>query len=163
MKNLAVCIFAFALGVSAAAHAAPAPKQECQLTVDADKIDGEVLKGKDGTATGNVVITQCAMKIHADSVNMTTRNNQPDRIVATGRVVLISEKSGVATGDNGVYEVAKNLVTMTGHVVLKDGKNVLTGNHLTYNLTTGVAQVDPGAAGGRVHAVLSQPADPAPK
>lgn len=150
---------------SAAAHAAPAPaapKQNCAMTLDADKIDANVTNGKGGVASGNVVVTQCDMKMQANTVRVTMANNRYDQIIASGKVVLVSQKSGVVTSDNGVYDVPKKFITLTGHVVLKDGKNVLTGTHGTYNLATGVAMVDappgtPGATNGRVHAVLTQP------
>lgn len=162
MKTVVAFLVAFAGGAAFAAHAAPAPKQNCGLDLYADKVDASVTNGKGGTATGNVVVTQCDMKMRADAVNVTMANGQYDRIIAKGKIVLISEKSGVVTADDGVYDVAKRLVTLTGRVVLKNGANVLSGTRGTYNLATGVAMVDapsgaPGGGNGRVHAILTPP------
>ncbi len=169
MTRISAVLVACALIAIPAAHAAPAKPASCELTLDADKIDANIQSGKGGTASGNVIVTQCDMKMQANAVRVTMANNQYDQIIATGKVVLISQKSGIVTGDNGVYEVPKKVVTMTGHVVLKNGTNVLTGTQLTYNVATGQAHVDaaPAAAGagtgtGRVHAVLTPP-DSSPK
>jgi lipopolysaccharide export system protein LptA len=171
MRNSPALLLMLALG-PAAALAAPAPtsaakpalKPECVINMDMDKADASIVSGKGGVATGNVVVTQCGMKMRADTVRVTMANNQYDKIIATGKVVLISEKSGVITGDNGVYEVPKQFVTMTGHVVLKNGKDVFTGTRGSYDLTTGFAHVDapassPGSSDGRVHAILTPPPD----
>lgn len=169
-----VCFLAL-LALTGVAQAAPEPKKNCELVLDAVNVDANVVGGKGGVASGNVVITQCDMKLRADTVRLEMANGQYNRIVANGKVLLISEKSGVASGDTGVYEVPRKLVTMTGHVVLKDGKNVLSGTHLTYNVATGEAHVDaapvaaaaPGApaaaSNGKVHVILTPPADSAGK
>ena len=51
-------------------------------------------------------------------------------------------------------------MTLTGRVVLKQGKSVLSGTHATYNVATGIAQIDagsttPSAPSGRVRAILA--------
>lgn len=167
MKIFPALILAAVLGSGLAAQAAtPAPKQSCELTLDADKVDGDTRNQSGVVATGNVVVTQCDMKMRADTVRATMANGHYDKIIANGKIVLVSQRAGVVTGDNGVYEVARKLVTLTGRVVLKDGKNVLTGTRGTYNLATGVAMVDapsatPGTGSGRVHAVLN-PQEAAP-
>ena len=151
--------------VPAAAAAAPEPKQSCVITVDADKVVGNE-KNSTGVLSGNVIVTSCDMKLHADTVHVTYVANQPDKIAANGHVVVMSQKGGTASGDNGVYDVPKKVVTLTGKVVLKQGTNVLSGTHATYNVVTGLAQVDAGsspasgtaaASTGRVHAILTPP------
>jgi lipopolysaccharide export system protein LptA len=170
MKNSACLFLLLALGGAAAAAPAPGPKKSCELALDADKVEANVVGGKGGVASGNVVITQCDMKLRADTVRVMMANKQYDRIVANGKVLLISAKSGVVSGDTGVYDVARQLVTVTGHVVLKDGANVFSGTQLTYNVATGDAHFDaaataagapgtPAAGNGRVHAILSPPAE----
>ncbi len=67
--------------------------------------------------------------------------------------------SGTASGDNGVYDVAARTVTLTGKVVLKKEKNVMSGTRLVVNLITGKAdfgaQAAPGAAPSRVQGVFT--------
>ena len=65
---------------------------------------------------------------------------------ATGPVTVIS-KTQVATGDRGSYDKAQNKVWLIGNVTLSDSGNVTKGDKLTYDLATGEATVDTGAAG----------------
>ena len=65
---------------------------------------------------------------------------------AVGPVTVVS-KTQVATGDRGSYDKAQDKVWLFGNVTLSDGGNVTKGDKLTYDLATGVATVDTGAAG----------------
>jgi lipopolysaccharide export system protein LptA len=65
---------------------------------------------------------------------------------AAGPVTVIS-KTQVATGDRGSYDKAQNKVWLIGNVTLTDSGNVTKGDKLTYDLATGQATVDTGAAG----------------
>jgi lipopolysaccharide export system protein LptA len=58
--------------------------------------------------------------------------------------VLVTQKDQTAKGDNGVFDVKANTVTLTGNVVVTQGANVLRGDRMVVNLTTGVARVDSG-------------------
>jgi len=120
-----------------------------------------------GTYSGNVLITQGEIKMRANSVRINVIGGKPDKIYANGNVV-VNSPSGTATGDNGIYDVAPRLVTLTGHVVLTKGQNVMRGPQLTVNLVTGVAQLggggrvnstlQPGSSGGRVQGLFTPPA-----
>jgi lipopolysaccharide export system protein LptA len=92
-------------------------------------------------------------------VRIATVNNQADKVNASGNVVVDSPKSGTATGQTGVYDVPKKIVTLNGNVVLKKGKDVMRGPQLIVNLATGQANLGSGGAapgtGGRVQAVFS--------
>jgi lipopolysaccharide export system protein LptA len=164
MKILAVSLLAFAAG---AAVAAPAPKRDTNapINIAADKFLADS-NAKTGVWSGNVVVVQGDIKMRANTVrvNVTGKDNKPDKIFANGNVVVDSPTSGTATGDNAVYDVAPRLVTLTGHVVLTRVKDVMRGNHLTVNLVTGQATLGakgvPGAPdlpGGRVQGVFTPP------
>ena len=72
---------------------------------------------------------------------------------------MVDSSSGTATGDNGVYELGPQTVTLTGNVVLTKGKDVMRGTLLIVNLITGVAHLTAkGMQGGRVQSTLV-PAD----
>lgn len=110
----------------------------------------------DGSAvfTGNVVIGQGQMRLSADRVTVEYAGGDQSRIrtlTAEGRVTLVSGQDA-AEAANAVYDVASGNVTLTGDVVLTQGQNVLTGNRMVVNLSTGTAQVE-----GRVRSIL-QPA-----
>lgn len=58
------------------------------------------------------------------------------KIEATGGVFL-STPEETASGAKGVYDVEHNMIVLNDSVVLTRGQNVLKGNQLTYNFTTG--------------------------
>jgi lipopolysaccharide export system protein LptA len=80
------------------------------------------------------------------------RNQQIRRMEARGNVLVI-QKDQRATGDHGDFDMRNNTVTLTGNVVVMRGVDVLRGQRLLVNLTTGVSQVESG--GGRVEALIN--------
>jgi lipopolysaccharide export system protein LptA len=70
------------------------------------------------------------------------------KIEADGSVV-VTQKDQKATGDTGVLDVQANTVVLNGNVVMIRGKDVLKGQRLTVDLTTGVSKVD-----GRVEMMM---------
>lgn len=79
-------------------------------------------------------------------------NQQIKRLEAHGGVV-VTQKEQTATGDQGIFDMKANTVTLTGNVVMTQGKNVLRGERLVVNLVSGVSRVD---GSGRVQ-MLVQP------
>ena len=76
------------------------------------------------------------------------------RLEARGGVV-VTQKEQTATGENGVFDMATNTVTLSGHVVMTQGKNVLRGDRLVVDLTSGVSRVESGKNGqGRVQGLF---------
>lgn len=63
------------------------------------------------------------------------------RIEARGGVTVISKDQN-ASGDLGVYDVKKKTITLTGNVVVTQGKNVLHGDRVTVDTTTGNAHIE---------------------
>ena len=157
MKRLtAVTLLALACSFSAA-PAQIALQKDCQTVIDSDKTEGD-LKDKEINFIGNVVVTNCDNRIRADRMRVTTLDGKANRITATGRVVVDSPKAGIATADNSVYDVPRNIVTLNGRVVLKKDKNVMQGALMTVNLTTGIATLGPGET--PVAAAPGTPAQP---
>ena len=58
--------------------------------------------------------------------------------------VLVTQKDQTAKGDNGVFDMKSNTVTLMGNVVVTQGTNVLRGDRMVVDLTTGVARVESG-------------------
>ena len=58
--------------------------------------------------------------------------------------MLVTQKDQTAKGDNGMFDVKANTVTLTGNVVVTQGANVLRGDRMVVDLTTGVARVESG-------------------
>jgi lipopolysaccharide export system protein LptA len=161
--------FAILAAMTAMASAATAPvgnalvsksdsSQPINISSDSFQAD---LNGKTGTWQGNVVVVQGDMKLRANSVHMSTINGKADKVLADGNVVVDSPKSGIVTGDKGIYSVGPRSVLMTGNVVLKKGKDVMRGAQLTVNLNTGQANLGGGVKtgvpgqGGRVTAIFT--------
>ena len=114
---------------------------------------------------GNVDAKQGEMHLHADQLTVHYRGgegseagvNSISRIDAVGSVFITSSRE-TAQGNVGVYDVENNLVTLTENVVLTRGENVIRGNRLVLNLTTGQSRVDGGigttGTGGRVRSLF---------
>jgi lipopolysaccharide export system protein LptA len=86
------------------------------------------------------------------------------RLEARGSVV-VTQKDQVVTGETAVFDTRSNLITMSGGVVLTQAKNVLKGDRLMVDMTTGVSRVE--SDNGRVQGLFQSsgqgtPAIPAP-
>jgi lipopolysaccharide export system protein LptA len=75
------------------------------------------------------------------------------RLEARGNVV-VTQKDQVVTGETAIFDTKSNLITMLGGVVLTQCKNVLRGDRLMVDMTTGVSRVE--SDGGKVQALLPQ-------
>jgi lipopolysaccharide export system protein LptA len=87
------------------------------------------------------------------------------KLEAKGNVV-VTQKDQVVTGETAVFDTKANLITMLGGVVLTQCKNVLRGDRLLVDMTTGVSRVE--SDSGRVQGLFIQsgqgcgPAPPGP-
>lgn len=75
------------------------------------------------------------------------------RLEAKGSVV-VTQKDQVVTGENAIFDTKANLITMTGGVVLTQCKNVLKGDRLLVDMTTGVSRVE--SDSGKVQGLFDQ-------
>ncbi len=75
------------------------------------------------------------------------------RLEAKGGVV-VTQKDQVATGDQGIFDMRANTVTLLGNVVVSKGKNVMRGERLVVNLDTGISTVDAGKGSGPVKMLI---------
>src|SRR3954453_3855167 len=73
------------------------------------------------------------------------------RLEARGSVV-VTQKDQVVTGETAVFDTKTNLITMLGGIVLTQGKNVLRGDRLMVDITTGVSKVE--SDSGRVQGLF---------
>jgi len=73
------------------------------------------------------------------------------RLEARGNVV-VTQKDQVVTGETAVFDTKTNLITMLGGIVLTQGKNVLRGDRLMVDMTTGVSRVE--SESGRVQGLF---------
>ena len=144
----------------------PGASSKQPVSIEADKL---VYFDKEQRAvyTGNVIVIQGDSKMTCSGLTIfMEKAGAPDaapakdaaksgadsssshvkHLDAAGPVTVIS-KTQVATGDRASYDKAQNKVWLLGNVTLSDSGNVTKGDKLTYDLTTGQATVDTGAAG----------------
>ena len=74
------------------------------------------------------------------------------RLEAKGNVI-VTQKEQTVTGNEGIFEMKTNTITMSGNVVMTQNDNVIKGDRLIVNMETGLSRVEM-AAGGRVNALL---------
>lgn len=82
-------------------------------------------------------------------------NSQIKKLEAIGDV-FVTQKDQVAQGDKGVFDMKTNKITLTGSpgkpVVVSQGQNVLRGEKLVVDRTTGQSQME----GGRVTGIFQK-------
>jgi lipopolysaccharide export system protein LptA len=81
------------------------------------------------------------------------------RLEAKGSVV-VTQKDQVVTGEMAIFDTRANLITMQGGVVLTQCKNVLRGDRLKVDMTTGVSRVE--SDSGKVQGMFIQGQDCGP-
>jgi len=72
-------------------------------------------------------------------------SSQISKLEARGGVT-VTQKDQTATGDTGLFDMKSNTVTLIGNVLVSQGPNVMRGDRLVVDLTTGVSRVDSGKA-----------------
>ena len=100
---------------------------------------------------GRAELTQGGNRLRADAINGVTANGDLSRVEATGNVYFVTPDQSMR-GDRAVYSLGNGEVVVTGDVILTQGKNVLTGNRLVYNVRTETARME--GANGRVQGVF---------
>ncbi|MEM6614901.1 MAG: lipopolysaccharide transport periplasmic protein LptA [Pseudomonadota bacterium] len=112
--------------------------------------------------TGNVFVEQGEVTLRTRQLTVYYNGSAQDgtggqsieRLEADGRVVVTSGDQQ-ATGDRGVFESTKDLITLEGNVVLSQGTNVLRGKTLVVDLAAGTSRVISDSGGsGRVQGLF---------
>jgi lipopolysaccharide export system protein LptA len=76
-------------------------------------------------------------------------DRQIHRIEAKGNVVVV-QKDQNASGDAATFNMRENTVALVGNVIVTRGTNVLRGQRLVVDLTSGVSKMD----GGRIDGIF---------
>jgi lipopolysaccharide export system protein LptA len=80
--------------------------------------------------------------------------SQIRRLEAIGDVVVV-QKDQTATGNKGDFDMKTNTMVLEGNVVVSQGPNVVRGERLVVDMTTGVSRVEPAKGSrGRVDALI---------
>ena len=185
MVFAATAAIAFAATAAMAQGQRPALPGQQQGSDQPIQIDAKSLevhdKNKQATFSGNVKVVQgdttmtCKKLVvfygqelgigekpvvTAKTQTKTNSDAAPDaqsirRIEARGDVTVLT-KDQSASGDLGVYDVIAKTITLTGSVVVTQGKNVIHGGRVVVDTVTGNAHVEaaPGIPDGRVRALI---------
>lgn len=138
---------------SAGSKSAPADGASADKASDAKASDGKASDGKAAQAK-----PAAAEKEASQLEGSLPGAGSFTRIEASGKVYVNSGEQ-TATGDDAVVDMVGKLVTLTGNVVLSQGPNVITGNKLTWDMTTGRARVDQ-KPGARIRGIFTPGAAP---
>ena len=94
------------------------------------------------------------------------RNSQKIRRMEAKGSVIMTQRDQRAVGDHADFDVPRNVMVLTGNVVVTRGEEVLRGRMLHVDMTTGIYRME--ADGGRVEVLISPksgqaPSPPSPK
>lgn len=128
-------------------------------------VDARSVEANDKTGavvySGNVVVEQGRLSIHADRIEITTRKGKTELVRATGKPAKLRQRAEGenaeirAEADRVDYHASLKNVDLIGRVSLRRGDDLFTADVLHYDLNTkslNAAGDDKGA--GRVHAVI---------
>ncbi len=120
------------------------------VEITADQLD---VSQKAATAIfkGHVLVVQGGLKLSSDSLTVeyvAGDQSKIDRLIASGNV-LLSTPAEAARAEAAIYSLTTSHLDMTGHVVLTQGSNVMSGEKLSVDLKAGTGRMD-----GRVKTVL---------
>lgn len=146
----AFAAIAFAAGADAQS-ARPAADQPVMYGADTGEYTdtGFALRGRAEVLQGD-------NRLRANSINGFTADGNLQRVEASGDVYFVTPEQTIR-GDRAVYALGSGDVTVTGDVILTQGRNVLTGGRLVYNVRTGTARMEGaprGGAGNRIQGVF---------
>ncbi len=174
LAGMAIAVTFAVSGVDATAQKNPGPPNALQgfsqnrnEPVKIRAVSLEVReKDKMATFTGDVYVLQgdtemrCKVLVVSYDSETDTRmanaaaagpggDRQIRLIEAKGDVVVV-QKDQNATGDAATFNMRENTVTLIGNVVVTRGTNVLRGQRLMVDLTSGVSKMD----GGRIDGIF---------
>ena len=81
-------------------------------------------------------------------------SSQIKRLDALGNVI-VTQKDQTATGDKGIFDMHANTVTLVGNVVISQGNDVMRGERLEVDMTTGASRIL-SKEGGRVQGIFQR-------
>lgn len=176
VSKISLRLVAAALMALAAAPAVAQDKGGNRLTglkLSGDKpiqIESDKLEVRDADRiaifTGNVNVVQGDTLLKAGKMTVHYANSQGQAVPGSSNIermevdgkVYVKSKEQEATGDRGTFDMATEVLVLTGkEVVLTEGPNVIVGCSLTVQMKTGQAKLDGcGQGSGRVK-MLMQP------
>lgn len=162
--RLRLALLFLALSLPALATAKTSDRDQ-PMTIDAASQSGSLL-GDNGKVhySGDVVIVQGTLDIHADTADVFQKDGQADRVLLTGKQATLKQQMDDGSWMNGradtiEYLVNQDIVILTGDYNVESPKGNNTGQRMIYNTKTGDMQS--GGDGSRVRSVIQPKTKPA--
>ena len=123
------------------------------VEVTADEFSVDQSDGK-AVFAGNVLVVQGTVRMSAGTVTIEYAEgddapNGISRLLASGGVTFVTA-SDAAEAKDAIYSVADGTVTLSGEVLLTQGRNAIAGDRLVVNLESGNGRME-----GRVRTVFT--------
>lgn len=122
------------------------------LDISAERLEMQQKQGR-AIFSGAVQVTQGKLVLRSDTITVFYKleSGEKDpaisRLDAQGKFSLTSETETL-TGDWGIYDVDKQLITVGGDVRFDQGGSELKGTRLEFDLVSGLAKLDGKSAAG---------------
>ncbi|CAD0327967.1 MULTISPECIES: lipopolysaccharide transport periplasmic protein LptA [Xanthomonas] len=135
------------------------------MTIDSTRQDGNMLDDNGVIRySGNVVIVQGTLEIHAETADLHRKNGEIDRVILGGKQATLKQEMDDGSlmngqADNIEYKVGEEIIVLTGNYSIKSPKGSNAGQRMVYNTKTGNMQS--GGDGSRVRTII-QPKTAAP-
>ncbi len=112
-----------------------------------DKQDRAVFVGKVHAVQGDMTLDAGRMTVSYSKAKAAGGDPQIDRIDASGGVVVV-DPSERATGNFGIYDLNRRIITLIGNVHLTRAGNTVNGARAVMDLNSGRSTVDGSAIAG---------------
>ncbi len=142
LRRFFILLLLLLLGFSAAVSAQAAEKpvffgnSKDPVAITADKLDFDQKK-QVAVFSGNVVARQAQTTLEADTLRVVFTSGagqELKEIIATGKKVTVKLKDKKAVCRKMHYYAASRKIVLTGNPSLDDGKNVISGEEITFFL-----------------------------
>lgn len=128
------------------------------MNIDSNQQTGN-LAADNGTIrfSGNVVITQGTLEIHAATADVVQKNGETERVLLGGSQATLKQQMDDGTwmnaqADNMDYNVKNEVIVLTGNYKVESDRGTNAGQRMTYNTRTG--EMNSGGDGTRVRTVI---------
>lgn len=136
---LTLCVIA----APAISQTTPAPQGNASLPVEATADNLQVNNNENSAVfSGNAKVVQGVLDLQANKITVFFEEGARNikAVTAVGQVKFTNGQE-TAEAQNAQFDVISQVVTFTGNVVLHQSQTVLTGNKLTYNISTSRSQM----------------------
>lgn len=163
LRTFFVCLILTPIFTSSLLHARQSDLGK-PIDVRADKSEYDEKAGLQ-TLTGNVEISQGTMRISADKISISLKNNALSKITGSGSPIRFEQENEAGELMSGeasriVYDAISSTLMLEGSATLNQPRQNLVSERITFNAKTQKVSAEGGANSGRV-SIQIQPPKPA--